>query len=403
MQLPAQRACEATAYLDQEVKANPSLQQNLDKVENFIKNVALSSNATRALSTNGSAVIRIPVVVHVLYQNNGQNISDEQIRSGINALNRDFRRRNADTINTPSYFKIFGADAEIEFALATADPMGRATTGIVRKQTGVSSWRMDDKIKFSSQGGDDAWDSKSYLNIWVGHLYGLLGYASAPGGDVAKDGVVISASAFGTVNVASPYNLGRTAVHEVGHWLGLKHMWGDGYCGDDLVGDTPKQGSYTPGCPTAFRSSCSNGPNGDMYMNFMDFTDDGCMNLFTKGQKERMRAHFENGGPRQSLLNSKGLQQPWVEEAPVDAIPEVNNSFRFYPTPASNYIKLDFGKDNSWMGKEIRIVNLSGILVYKTIIVSSTQAVQLTTFKPGIYFIQADNGEQIIREKLVKL
>jgi hypothetical protein len=164
-------------------------------------------------------------VVHLLYNNAAQNISDAQIKSGIAALNRDFRKLNSDTASIPQAFKHLAADVEIEFHLATADPKGAATTGIVRKATGVPAWNMDDKIKLSAEGGDDAWDSRSYLNIWLGNTRRLLGYATPPGGEEHLDGLVINVTAFGTINTSGPYNLGRTAVHEAGHWLGLHHIW----------------------------------------------------------------------------------------------------------------------------------------------------------------------------------
>jgi hypothetical protein len=131
----------------------------------------------------------------------------------------------------------------------------------------------------------------------------VAGYSSVMGGPVKKDGIVIDRAAFGSGGNGGGYNMGRTAVHEAGHWLGLKHIWGDTDCGDDLVDDTPKQSFYDVGCPTGIRVTCNNGPNGNMYMNYMDFTDDACLNLFTLGQKERMRALFEAGGPRHALLN----------------------------------------------------------------------------------------------------
>ena len=174
----------------------------------------------------------------------------------------------------------------------------------------------------------------------------------------ATDGVVIAFSVFGK-NARAGYEQGKTAVHEIGHYLGLRHIWGDSYCGDDWVDDTPKQASFTPGCPSGIRQSCSNGKNGDMYMNFMDLTQDACINLFTEGQKERVRYIFEKGESRYSLLLSKGLSAPTNNQPrPPEEVPPTVGQFRLYPNPATNEILLDLSYDIRWMGKHIRIETL---------------------------------------------
>src|SRR6476620_6415479 len=197
----AQQRCVTQDYI-QTLRANKALAARMDAAANFIKK--FSSNTVAGITgtispVTESRIIHIPLVVHVLYNTAAQNISDAQIMSGMAALNRDFRRQNSDTVNTPARFKSVAADVEIEFQLATADPNGRPTSGILRKQTTVPYFDMDDKIKFSAQGGDDAWDTKSYLNIWMGNTRRLLGYATMPGGDAAIDGVVINYTAFGTI------------------------------------------------------------------------------------------------------------------------------------------------------------------------------------------------------------
>lgn len=169
-------------------------------------------------------------------------------------------------------------------------------------------------MKFTAQGGLDAWPRDQYLNLWVCDLSGgLLGYAQFPGGAAATDGVVCDYQYFGTIGSSAPFNKGRTATHEVGHWLNLYHIWGDdgtACTGSDLVADTPNQADENYGCPVFPAVSCSNGPNGDMFMNYMDYTDDACMNMFTAGQKAREQALFATGGARVALLSSLGCQAP---------------------------------------------------------------------------------------------
>jgi hypothetical protein len=401
-QAAAQRECATQAY------TTGTKTPGMAAAETFIKQQTrgiapqVMGNST---GSNKPFIIRIPVVVHLLYNNAAQNISDAQIKSGIAALNRDFRKQNSDTASIPQAFKHLAADVEIEFHLATSDPKGMATTGIVRKATGVPAWNMDDKIKLSVEGGDDAWDSKSYLNIWLGNTRRLLGYATPPGGEEHLDGLVINVTAFGTINTAGPYNLGRTVVHEAGHWLGLHHIWGDEACGDDEVDDTPKQGGYTTGCPTGFRSSCSNGTAGDMFMNYMDFTNDACLNMFTYGQKERMRALFNPGGPRNSLLASTGLNAPSSELMPIEKDstgtapgPEL----QLYPNPAGGEIMVRVaGLVNGT--NSLQILNANGILVQQVKITAATQKINLAALQPGVYFVQTMVQNKRIHQKLVKL
>lgn len=398
----AQRECAGSVYLEQQTAIDPTLPIKINAVEKFIK----QQSSAKMHGEEGFSIIRIPIVIHLLYNSSAQNISDEQIKSQLVVLNNDFRRRNADSSKTPERFSHLAADVQIEFALATSDPNGRATSGIIRKHTNVTLWKTDDKIKFSAHGGDDAWDSRQYLNIWIGNLGQILGYSSVPGGAAEKDGIAINMSAFGTINVSAPYHLGRTAVHEMGHWLGLRHIWGDTYCGDDMVDDTPKQGNFTSGCPSTFRSSCNNGTTtGDMYMNFMDYTADACVNLFTEGQKQRMLALFNTGGPRHALLSSNGLKTPWNHTVPEPVVeaPVVNSTFRIYPNPSVSDIVMNFEFDDTWIGQNLSLVNLNGVEISRIRISSRTQKLDVSSLKPGMYFIQGYNGNKKIREKLVKM
>jgi hypothetical protein len=294
----AQRNCGTMDNLARLITEHPELSSVMENIEEHTR---LNSNNERI-----GTIYNIPVVVHVVYNTTTQNISDAQIQSQIAVLNKDFRRLNTDAAYTPSAFTSIAADAEISFCLATKDPNGNATTGITRTYTSTTSFIDNDAVKSSTTGGKNAWPAGSYLNLWVCNLGGgLLGYAQFPGGPAFTDGVVIGYQYFGTTGtVAAPYNKGRTATHEVGHWLNLRHIWGDASCATDYVSDTPTQSTSNYGCPSYPHPTCSN--SSDMFMNYMDYTDDACMNVFSLGQKTRMRALFATGGARASLLTSTG-------------------------------------------------------------------------------------------------
>ncbi len=258
----------------------------------------------RLLPAGRTGVTRIPVVVHVVWNTAAENVSDAQIQSQIDVLNRDFRRLNPDVANVPAVWQSLVLDARVEFFLAAQDPGGNPTNGITRTQTTTASFADDDHVKSVATGGANAWPADRYLNLWVCPLGGgLLGYAQFPGGAAATDGVVITHAGFGTTGTAAaPFNLGRSATHEIGHWLNLFHIWGDdgtGCTGSDQVADTPNQGGPNFGVPAFPHVSCSNGPNGDMFMNYMDYVDDRAMVMFTAGQGVRIDAALD--GPRSSF------------------------------------------------------------------------------------------------------
>lgn len=268
-----------------------------------------AEDQTRQSIQSGAAMrvvaklITIPVVVHVIYRADEQNVSDAQVKSQIKVLSRDFRAKNADKRNVPAVWKGLLTDANIEFALATDDPDGKKTSGITRTATTVDSFGLDNGVKSKKTGGVDPWPTDRYLNMWVCLLRdGLLGYAQFPGGPAATDGVVILSTAFGTQGTAqAPFNKGRTATHEVGHFLGLRHIWGDrnDCSGNDFVADTPSAQQANMGKPNFPHITCNNGPNGDMFMNYMDYVDDEAMFMFTSGQVARMNATL--AGPRKKL------------------------------------------------------------------------------------------------------
>ena len=305
------RNCGTMHHLMEQQQNDPHLMDRMQQIEVRSQDWITTQTGTANKTT---AVITIPVVVHVVYNTAAQNISDAQINSQIAILNQDFRKLNADVSLVPSAFSGLVADCELEFCLAKRDPNGNATTGIVRKSTTVTSFSTNDNIKRSANGGDDAWNSSLYLNLWVGNLSGgVLGYAQFPGGAAATDGVVILYSAFGNTGAAAaPFNKGRTATHEIGHWLNLRHIWGDdgGACsGSDQVTDTPNQAAENYGTPAFPRTdACTSTSPGVMFMNYMDYVDDAAMFMFTAGQKSRMLAALNTS--RTGILTSQGCVPP---------------------------------------------------------------------------------------------
>lgn len=297
-------SCATTEHLKEQLASDPGLRARMGAIEEDIQ-TRISNHAQQRTT---SELVTIPVVVHVIYNTAEQNISDAQIQSQIDVLNEDFTKTNADRVNTPAVFQTYAANANIRFVLAKRDPNGNATTGITRTQTSSTSFSSNNYVKFNSYGGHDAWATSQYLNIWVCNL-GLCGYATYPGAAAAIDGVVVKYNCFGRTGILQTnYNKGRTATHEVSHWLNVYHIWGDGVCADDLVGDTPTQEKANFDYPTfPHLSSCSNS-NGDMFMNFMDYSADGARNMMTLGQINRMNATLN--GPRASILTSQGGVSP---------------------------------------------------------------------------------------------
>ena len=344
-------------------------------------------------------IITIPVVVHLIFKTNEQNISDAQVLSQLEVLNRDFRRLNTDATNTPLAFKPFAADARIMFCLAQVDPQGRATKGIVRRYTNKDFFLGDDGMKFTAAGGDDAWDNKRYLNIWVCSLFGRsLGYATPPGGPADKDGVVINFDVFGETGfLRAPFDKGRTATHEVGHWLGLKHIWGDTDCGSDDVFDTPTQSGYNYKCPVfPHVSVCSPNANGDMFTNFMDFTDDACMNMFTTGQKLKMRGLFALGNTRNSFLTSFACDASLGSGAPLpdDTIPVQKPApdVKLFPNPVYSILNIVPVNDYVLTGKTCSVYSIQGQLLLQKNLISENEKINIVALAPGVYILKIGNG-----------
>ena len=322
-----QDRCATVHYEEQRHLKNPKKESNQQFEEWMRQKITLRTmEAGRTQETQATYVI--PVVVHII--NNGEaigtgtNLSVSQIQSQIDVLNKDFQRLNADAANTPAGFLPFAGNLDVQFVLAKQDPIGAPTNGIARVKGKQTSWTVNDNAIFKAL---SYWPAEKYLNLWVVTFSDqTLGYAQLPVSNLAglegspddrlTDGVVISNTAFGSIddgsfNLETKYNKGRTVTHEVGHFFGLRHIWGDdgsACSGTDYVEDTPNQaGSYINQCPTGTKTTCT---SDDMYMNYMDYTNDACMNLFTVGQIGRVNIVMQNSPRRVSLLNSVGAQDP---------------------------------------------------------------------------------------------
>lgn len=284
----AHRGCATQEVFEAQLRENPALAQKMADIEAHTQSALASSRLV-----NGK--IEIPVVVNVLYRTTAENISLAQIQSQIDVLNQDFNAQNSDYNQVPALFSGVKANVGISFVLDQ----------VIRKSTTKSSWGTRDACKKTKQGGLDPTSPTTKLNLWVATIGGgILGYAQFPGGSSATDGVVIDSKYFGvTSNSGSsyPYNLGRTATHEVGHWMNLRHIWGDATCGSDLVSDTPVHNTANYGVPTYPHYSTCSGTPVEMTMNYMDYTDDRGMYMFSTGQKARMDAIFVSGGARFSF------------------------------------------------------------------------------------------------------
>lgn len=386
--------CGTSEKMEVQLAANPNLYGIRQDIEEFTQRW-IEENPQQTIRE----VVTIPVVVHVVYKTAAQNISTAQIQSQIDVLNEDYSATNSDISDVPSVWTNRVADCEIQFALAARDPDGFLTNGITRTETTVNSWNGSDDVKFTSEGGHDAWPNTDYLNIWVCNIGGgLLGYAYQPGINAALDGVVIGYNYFGRVGTLSnSYDEGRTATHEIAHYFNLDHLWGTGgtntnCTADDGVSDTPKQQGPNYGCNTVHpHQTCGTSEVlSDMFNNYMDYGNDECLFFFTEGQKSRMLAALN--GPRSTLKDSDGLipGQVGIEDYVL------NTSLIVYPNPTRGQvnIRLDAGSPTK---TNIRILDLSGRTVYQENSVNlnfANHTLNLSELTAGTYVLElsSDNG-----------
>lgn len=378
--------------------------------QNWLANPANKANVLK----KQSAIITIPVVVHVVYKNAIQNIPDTQIVRQIQLLNECFRLQNANFPTGRAIFDSIGADTEIQFCLAGTDPQGNPTTGIIRKSA-PSNAAFDpifnmDKVKSSATNGDDPWPNDKYLNIWVCDmsLFGtafVLGYATFPGEVPALDGVVIQSEYFGYGTAAAPNNLGRTTIHEVGHFFGMRHIWADddggstGQCDStDFVYDTPNQAAKSESDCNLTINSCSNedpywgtvDPQ-DMVENYMDYSADGCMAMFTKGQKARMYSYLNTTPSRMALkVSTAGCTTVAV------GIKELYSNFSdyvfVYPNPSSNELHINITQITP-ADLKCEIYNANGQLMKSIKQLDFQNTVDLSELASGMYVVKVYNAE----------
>lgn len=347
--------------------------------------------------------VTIPVVVHVVYKTAGQNVSTAQIQSQIDVLNEDFRALNSDILPGNHPFAGVVADCNIEFCLASLDPQGNPTTGITRTVTTANDYggSNQDDVKFTSAGGHDNWDPTRYLNIWVCNLGNqLLGYATFPdelSTSPEYDGVVINYTAFGVGGASiAPNDLGRTATHEIGHWLFLYHIWGDANCGDDLVGDTELAEAENYGCPSFpsnANNSCGAGANGEMFMNYMDYVDDACMNMFTVGQGNRMQSALSNY--RSDLYTGVcGGSAGTGDASPLGLV-------HISPNPGTGLFQLELPQAKG-RGYQVTVYNTIGQEVLRQDAVRAfPYTLDLRGLAADLYLVQVSNGKDVAHTRLL--
>ncbi len=395
------RKCGYNEYVQMLIGQDPGFLERRQQIE--LDMIQWIKDHPEQVNGQQKVVYTIPVVVHVLYSNTAQNIPHSRIVEQIQVLNKDFRKLNTDVSNTPAAFQNKVADVEFQFCLAQRDPQGNWTNGVTRTEVTQSSFTYNDdnKIKSTSLGGKSIWDRTKYMNIWVVNLTGgVLGYTQPPGGSASTDGIVICYKYFGTTGASSPYNKGRTATHEIGHWFNLIHVWGDdnGACwGSDLVNDTPNQASELYGCPTYPQVDiCTPDSPGVMFMNYMDYVDDACMVMFTNGQKTRMLAALN--AYRSGLKTSNGC----VPATGIEDIPELND-FTIYPNPGNGifHIELILNKQS-----DIRLTayNTIGQIVFEKFLPDGSfiqETLDLQHLGSGMYLFQVATGESRITRKIV--
>ena len=359
-----------------------------------------------------TGLVTIPVVVHVIHNGDAvgsnENISDARILSQITVLNQDFRRMTG----TPGFNNnAVGADMEIEFVMAKRKPDGTATNGIDRVNLTRASWATETLVEGTLK-PQTSWDPTQYFNIWVcafsdsesAELYGVLGYAQFPSssglgglevneGAANTDGVIIDWRCFGSSTYApgnyfDTYDKGRTATHEIAHCFGLRHIWGDNSScvvnaadsRQDYCPDTPAANEEHYDCEQVY-NTCPAAAGNDMVENYMDYSNDTCMNIFTLDQKGRVLAVLQNS-PRRATLTTSTAGQP-LGTTSFELLANIS----LYPNPANDIVNINANNLN--LPQSYTVYNSLGQIVASKNVTSGTDlSINTSTYNSGVYFIK---------------
>lgn len=397
MGVMAQHRCSFDTQWALQVDQDPQFLQRINELE---KRIQAQLNLQSDL--NIRTTYQIPVVFHILWNTDAENLSDEAIATQLEILNKDFTGQNADLNLVPPLFKPLATPANIEFCLASIDPSGVSTSGITRTRTFVDSLNIG-QVYYSMGEGQDAWDTDRYLNIWVANLENnLVGFGSYPGQNTAaEDGVVIDYRVFG-LNDHPRLNLGRTLTHEVGHYFGLFHPWGDGVfntdcSGDDRVPDTPLQArTFSGQCPDGDFETPESCGSTDMYMNFMNYTNDLCLHMFTKGQQLRMLATlFEMRSGLLSTTSCSGGSQP----------NPVKDQVRIGPNPTRSALYISSFVEGN-VNARIEVFQINGQAVYRFeqdgVNQFFSHTMSTAQWSLGTYLLRVKIGDQVTVQKVLK-